>query len=102
MKRLVVILSIIFFFLLTSTGVYAQLFLKGGFGYGLGVQKLLLGEGYTSNSTENIYGSFGGNWGFYLGGGFALNKCIDLEADLGYQNGRNIIVGGGYYLVERE
>src|SRR5574344_121327 len=47
---------------------------------------------YTSTTTENIYGSFGGNWGFYLGGGMELNKFIDFEVDLGYQNGRSVTV----------
>jgi hypothetical protein len=97
MKRFAVILSISFFILLTNTRVNAQLFIKGGLGYGLGVQKLLLGDNYTTNSDENVYGSFGGDWGFYLGGGFAVNKNVDFEVDLGYQNGRNINFGSGYY-----
>jgi hypothetical protein len=97
MKRFATILSISFFILLTSSGVYAQLFLKGGLGYGLGVQKLLLGDDYTASSDKNIYGSFGGNWGFYLGGGYAVNKYVDLGLDLGYQNGRFVMVGSGLY-----
>ena len=97
MKKIAAILSISFFILLTSTGVYLQLFLKGGVGYGFGVQKLLLGDTYAANIDENIYGSFGGNWGFYLGGGFAVNKYVDFEVDLGYQNGRYVMVGSGLY-----
>jgi len=97
MKKLVVILSITFFSLVLSQGVYAQLFIKGGIGYGLGVQKLLLGDSYSSSSDENVYGSFGGNLGFYLGGGFAVNQNVDFEADLGYQNGRTVEVGSGFY-----
>lgn len=97
MKKLVVILSITFLTLVLSSGAYAQLFLKGGVGYGLGVQKLLLGDAYTTNTTENVYGSFGGNWGVYLGAGFAVNKYVDFGADLGYQNGRIVTVGSGSF-----
>jgi len=97
MKKLALILSINFFILLTSSGVYAQLFLKGGVGYGSGVQKLLLGDAYNANIDENTYGSFGGDWGFYIGGGFAVNKYVDFEVDLGYQNGRYVMVGIGPY-----
>ncbi len=75
----------------------AQFFLKGGFGYGLGIQKLLLDQELTSDSTKNIYGSFGGSWGFYLGGGVELNRYIDLELDLGYQNGRSVNVENYFF-----
>lgn len=97
MKKIVIILSVFCFSLLISSHSNAQLFLRGGAGYGLGVQKLLLGDSYSSSFDENIYGSFGGNWGFYLGGGFAINKNIDFEAALGYQNGRTIMVGSGLF-----
>jgi len=96
MKKFVVILLVICSILLTNTSANAQFFIKAGAGYGLGVQKLLLDQSYTATSTENIYGSFGGSWGFYLGGGVGLNEFIELEADLGYQNGRSIMVENGF------
>jgi hypothetical protein len=96
MKKLVTILSVLFSVMLTSPETYAQFFIKAGAGYGLGVQKLILDQNYTTTSTENVYGSFGGNWGFYLGGGVGLNQFVELEADLGYQNGRSVMVENGY------
>jgi hypothetical protein len=96
MKKLVVILSVFCSILLISTKANAQFFIKAGAGYGLGIQRLILDQSYTTTSTENIYGSFGGSWGFYLGGGVELNKFVDLEADLGYQNGRSVMVENGF------
>jgi hypothetical protein len=95
MKKIIVILSVILFIQLSNSSVYAQLFLKAGVGYGLGIQKLVLDQSYTATATENIYGSFGGSWGFYLGGGIGLNKFVEFEADLGYQNGRSAMVENG-------
>jgi hypothetical protein len=97
MRKLVVILSVACLMLVANVNVKAQFFAKAGIGYGLGVQKLVLDEAYTAALTENIYGSFGGNIGFYLGGGVELGKYIDLEADLGYQNGRSVIVANSLY-----
>lgn len=92
MKRAARIIVLITIGLFIGVQSFGQFFIKGGAGYGLGVQKLIMGEAYTSTTTENIYGSFGGNWGFYLGGGMELNKFIDFEVDLGYQNGRSVTV----------
>jgi len=92
MRRTVRIIALTMVGLFIGIQSFGQFFVKGGAGYGLGVQKLILDQAYTSTTTKNIYGSFGGSWGLYLGGGVELNKFIDLEADLGYQNGRSVTV----------
>jgi hypothetical protein len=81
-------------FLLSGIGYHAnaQLFIKGGAGYGLGTQKILLGTSYSATSTENIYASFGGNLGINLGAGIGLNEYIDFGVDLAYQHGRSVEV----------
>lgn len=96
MKKLVAFLSVLFS-ILTISEANAQFFIKAGTGYGFGVQKLILDQAYTAAVTENIYGSFGGNWGVYLGGGVELNQFIDLEATLGYQHGRSFLVANSLY-----
>jgi hypothetical protein len=96
MKKIIAVLTVTLSVLLASSNVDAQFFIKAGVGYGLGFQKLLLDQAYSTSEMENVYGSFGGNLGFYLGGGMELNKFIDLEADLGYQNGRSVRVENGY------
>lgn len=85
MKKIYLFVVIIFFALQSS----ANLFVKVGGGYGLGNQKYLLEQIYTLSGTENIYASFGGNVGFYVGAGIDLNPHVELGADLGYQHGRS-------------
>jgi opacity protein-like surface antigen len=77
--------------------ISAQVFFKAGVGYGSGTQKLILGEAYTMTQEENIYASFGGNLGFYIGAGLQLNDFMDLEIDLGYQNGRSVSVSNQFF-----
>ncbi len=96
-NRILIISLILIFIVAVPFNSKAQFFLKGGFGYGFGVQKLLIDAEYTSDSTRNVYGSFGGSWGFYLGGGVELNRFIDLELDLGYQNGRSVTVDNYFF-----
>ncbi len=96
-KRTLLISLISIFTIAIPFSSKAQFFLKGGFGYGLGIQKLLLDQELTSDSTKNIYGSFGGSWGFYLGGGVELNRFIDLELDLGYQSGRSVTSSNTFF-----
>jgi opacity protein-like surface antigen len=79
------------------SSVWANIFVKGSLGYGLGTQKLLLEEAYTLSNTKNIYGSFGGNLGLTLGAGLELNKHIEFGADLGYQHGRSVTASSTYY-----
>lgn len=75
----------------------AQLYFKAGVGYGSGTQKLILGEAYNMSQRENIYASFGGDIGLYVGAGMQLNDFMDFEVDLGYQNGRSKSVNNMYF-----
>ncbi|HKM92285.1 MAG TPA: outer membrane beta-barrel protein [Prolixibacteraceae bacterium] len=71
---------------------YSQLYFKAGAGYGAGAQKLLLETQYAATYTENVFASFGGNFGVDLAAGYELNQYVDFEFDLGYQNGRSVTV----------
>lgn len=83
------ILATLILTLVLSLNLSAQLFFKAGVGFGAGTQPLIIGEAYTTSEKENIYASFGGNLGFYIGAGLQLNDFMDVEVDLGYQNGRS-------------
>lgn len=82
-------LGIVVLMFVFNVHLSAQLFFKAGFGYGAGVQPLLIDKANTAGHTENVYASFGGNMGFYLGAGLQLNDYLDFEVDLGFQNGRS-------------
>lgn len=85
--------------MLFASSVHAedQLLIRVSGGYGLGTQKLIMDELYTNTTTENVYGSFGGGWGLTIGTGLELSKYLDFGLDLGFQNGRTVVVPDTYY-----
>jgi hypothetical protein len=100
MKRSIINLVIAMLLFVTTASAEDQLLLRISGGYGLGVQPVLLGQAYTATTTENVYGTFGGGWGFTLGAGLELSKYIDFGIDLGYQNGRSVVVEESAYSIK--
>jgi hypothetical protein len=97
MKYQVIKLLVVMMLFASSVKAEGQLLIRVSAGYGLGTQKLIMDEIYTNTTTENVYGTFGGNWGFTVGAGLELSKYIDFGLDLGYQNGRSVVIPDAHY-----
>ncbi|MCF8361141.1 MAG: porin family protein [Prolixibacteraceae bacterium] len=96
-KQLYFFAALLIIMVTFNMNVAAQVYFKAGVGYGSGNQKLILDESYGLTYSENVYASFGGNLGLYVGAGLQLNDFMDFEIDLGYQNGRSKSVNSMYF-----
>jgi hypothetical protein len=101
MKKSLVFLVLLFFLIAVTKSLSAQMFFKIGTGYGVGTQKMLLETVYGTSYSENIYGSFGGNLGMFLAGGYEMNEYVDFEIDLGYQHGQVKSINMGAFFGDK-